>query len=413
MRHQKEQNLQRAIYIFTIVVCLTAIASGLSSTTYSNYFKEVFNVTSEQRGFIEIPRESPGILCAVIVSLLAAFSDVTIAVGSQILVMIGLIVMGFMSPTYGVMLLFLFINSLGTHLFMPLNDAISMDLAKEGEVGKTLGHFKSSASLWTMITACVVFVGYRFGLFSFADRILKPFVIAAVLSAVAALLLIYLKKIMPEGSGHNKPKSKFIVRKQYTPYYLTLVAYGCQKRIKLVFGPWIVIELLGRGADTVALLAIVTSFLGTFFSKYLGRMLDKKGLKFTMIFEGLYLLVIAAALGVAAGALEKGYLEKDGWMIFIVYGIYILAYLLEQFNMVHAYMMRRLAIDPSEVTESLSVGLSIDHVLAITVSSIFGVIWARFGAEYVFFICAATALVQVGVGIYMGKRMSENERAAG
>ena len=98
-------------------------------------------------------------------------------------------------------------------------------------------------------------------------------------------------------------------------------------------------------------------------------------------------------------------------MVFIVYIIYILAYLLEQFNMVHAYMMRRLAVDPSEVTESLSVGLSLDHVLAITVSSAFGVIWARFGAEYVFFICAATALIQVGVGIYMGKRMGENERA--
>lgn len=405
MAHQNEHQIKKAIYVFTIVVCLSAIAAGLSSTTYSNYFKEVFNVTSEQRGFIEIPRESPGILCAVIVSVLAAFSDVTIAAVSQVLVLIGLIVMGFMSPSYGVMLLFLFINSLGTHLFMPLNDAISMDLAREGEVGKTLGHFKSSASMSTMVTACVVFVGYRFGIFSFADKILKPFVIAAVLSAVAAVLLVYLRKIMPESSGHEKPKSKFIMRKQYMPYYLTLIAYGCQKRIKLVFGPWIVIELMGKGADTVALLAIVTSFLGTFFSRHLGRMLDKKGLKFTMIFEGLYLLIVSAALGIAAGALERGLLGKDGWMTFIVYAIYILAYLLEQFNMVHAYMMRRLAIDPSEVTESLSVGLSLDHVLAITVSSVFGVIWARFGAEYVFFICAATALVQVGVGIYMGKRM--------
>ncbi|MGN0203481.1 MAG: MFS transporter [Coprococcus sp.] len=405
MEDQKKKQLQQAIFIFTIVVCLTAIATGLGSTTFSNYFKEVYNVTSEQRGFIEIPRESPGILCAVIVSLLAGFSDVTIGAVSQILVMAGLLVMGVFSPSYGMMLIFLFIQSLGMHLFMPLNDAISMDLAKEGEVGKTLGHFKSSASMSTMVTAFVVFAGYRFGFFSFGDKILKPFVIAAVLSVVAAVLLIYLKKIMPESSGKTKPKSKFIMRKQYMPYYLTLVAYGCQKRIKLVFGPWIVIELMGKGADTVAMLGILTSFIGAFFSKRLGKMLDEKGLKYTMVFEGIYMMVVAAALGVAAGALEKGILGKDGWMVFIVYAIYILAYLLEQFNMVHAFMMRKLAVDPSEVTESLSIGLSIDHVLAITVSSIFGVIWARFGAEYVFFICAATALVQMGVGIYMGKRM--------
>ena len=59
------------------------------------------------------------------------------------------------------------------------------------------------------------------------------------------------------------------------PYYLTLVAYGCQKRIKLVFGPWIIFELMGKGADTVALLGIVTSFIGAFFSKYLGKLLDE------------------------------------------------------------------------------------------------------------------------------------------
>ena len=141
MEDQKKKQLQQAIFIFTIVVCLTAIATGLGSTTFSNYFKEVYDVTSEQRGFIEIPRESPGILCAVIVSLLAGFSDVTIGAVSQILVMVGLLVMGVFSPSYGMMLIFLFIQSLGMHLFMPLNDAISMDLAKEGEVGKTLGHF--------------------------------------------------------------------------------------------------------------------------------------------------------------------------------------------------------------------------------------------------------------------------------
>ena len=59
-----EKRIKRAIQIFAIIVCLTAITTGLTSTTYSNYFKEVFQVTSEQRGFIEFPRESPGILCA-------------------------------------------------------------------------------------------------------------------------------------------------------------------------------------------------------------------------------------------------------------------------------------------------------------------------------------------------------------
>ena len=138
--NNKKRQLQRAVFVFTLVVCLSAIAGGLGSATFSNYFKEVYHVDSAQRGFLEIPRESPGVLCALIISALAGFSDIGIAAVSQVLVMVGLMVMGAFSPSYGMMMIFLFIQSLGMHLFMPLNDAISMDLAREGEVGKTLGN---------------------------------------------------------------------------------------------------------------------------------------------------------------------------------------------------------------------------------------------------------------------------------
>ena len=178
--NNKKRQLQRAVFVFTLVVCLSAIAGGLGSATFSNYFKEVYHVDSAQRGFLEIPRESPGVLCALIISALAGFSDIGIAAVSQVLVMVGLMVMGAFSPSYGMMMIFLFIQSLGMHLFMPLNDAISMDLAREGEVGKTLGNFKSKANMCTMVTAFVIFAGYRWGFFSFEDKILKPFVIAAI-----------------------------------------------------------------------------------------------------------------------------------------------------------------------------------------------------------------------------------------
>lgn len=44
------------------ILCLS-LAVGLSSGVFSNYFKEVFAVDSVQRGLLEIPRETPGILC--------------------------------------------------------------------------------------------------------------------------------------------------------------------------------------------------------------------------------------------------------------------------------------------------------------------------------------------------------------
>ena len=158
-----EQNRQRAAYLFIAVLALTALANGLGSNIFSNYFNEVFHIDEVQRGFIEIPRESPGILCMVLVAALGFLGNLWMAVASQVLVLAGLVVMGWMSPDYGTMLVFLFINSLGMHFFMPLNDAISMDLAEKGKVGETLGKFKGAATLFSMAAAVMVFFGFRTG----------------------------------------------------------------------------------------------------------------------------------------------------------------------------------------------------------------------------------------------------------
>ena len=43
------------------------------------------------------------------------------------------------------------------------------------------------------------------------------------------------------------------------------------------------------------------------------------------------------------------------------------------------------------------------------VSAVLGVIWEKFGAEYVFFLTAATSLMQIGVGLYMGRQLAKQE----
>lgn len=73
-------------------------------------------------------------------------------------------------------------------------------------------------------------------------------------------------------------------------------------------------------------------------------------------------------------------------------------------------MMRKLAIGSvgSHQCQSVS-GTESDHILAITVSAVLGVIWEKFGAEYVFFLTAATSLMQIGVGLYMGRQLAKQE----
>ena len=388
-----QQNRQRTVRLFVVVLALTALANGLGNTIFSNYFNEVFHIDSVQRGFIEVPRESPGILCMVLVAALGFLGNLWMSVAAQVLVLIGFMVLGWMSPGYGTMLVFLFIHSLGMHFFMPLNDAISMDLAEKGKVGTTLGRFKGVNTLFSMVAAVLVFVGFRTGFFSFQSKTVLPFAIGAAATAGAVVLLALMA--MSSGQRDAVKSHRLLFRKRYMPYYMVTLAYGCQKRIKIVFAPWVVINLLGRGADTVALLTIVVHLAGTWLAPVIGKMLDRLGVKRMLWVEAVYIAVSFSVMGLLAGMLAGGSFGLSDPLTWLVFGAYVLCVLFEQFNMVHSYMMRAIALDPSEVTRTLSVGLSVDHVMAIVASPIMGLIWNAWGVQYVFWLAALSALFQV------------------
>ncbi len=75
--------------------------------------------------------------------------------------------------------------------------------------------------------------------------------------------------------------------------------------------------------------------------------------------------------------------------------------LTDHFNTVHTVMMKQLSLRPEDVMGNLSLGLSVDHVLAVTVSGGFGVIWKVWGPQYVFLLAAACSAVHLAVAGYL------------
>lgn len=396
---------EKAIQAFLLATVCYSIAYGLSSNIYTNYFKEAYQADSFLRGLIEIPREAPGILTLFLISGLGFLGNVQLAVIAHVLTTVGLVVMGFLSPSLAVMLTFLFINSTGTHMLLTLNDALSMSLADKGKTGTMLGKVKGISTFCSLLTAVAVFFGFRSGWFSFTTPVILPFAIAAVASVGAVLAMTWMKRLHPDGG--TVKKFHLLLRREYIPYYGITFAYGCQKRIRLVFGPWVIAELLYMGADVLALLTIATHFIGTAFSPWIGRMLDRLGVRKMLLLEAGYIAVTAGLLGTAAQLLYNGF-HGNALMVF-TFVAYVLCNLLDPFNMVHSYLMRYLALDPSEVTESLSAGLAVDHVVAILISPVFGFIWLNWGPGYVFFIVALFSLCQVAVSLWLRGKTAATE----
>lgn len=109
----KSWKLRKDLVLFFILIAAVAFGNGLSDSIYANYYKDVYQINATQRAFIEFPRELPGLLCVVIVGLLSIFGDIKISLLAQILALIGVTILGLFTPSFGVMLIFLFLNSLG------------------------------------------------------------------------------------------------------------------------------------------------------------------------------------------------------------------------------------------------------------------------------------------------------------
>lgn len=399
--------VRREIKVYILVLALTAFGLGFSNDIISNYFKDAYQVSAFQRGIIEIPREMPGVLAVLIISFLSMFSDIRIGMLAQFLSLAGMLVLGLFTPAFGLMLLFIFINSVGMHLFFPLQDSIGLALIRGGRTGRWMGRFKGIYTAFQMGAAIVVFLGFRFGLFSFETQQKWPFLLAGLSALLVLLLLGYLQRLV-HLPGAKAVKNHLVLRRDYRYYYILTVMYGVQKQIMMVYGPWVLIDLLSKKADTIAMLSICGGAIGIGFIPALGRWMDRFGIKAMLYADALSFIAVYILYGIFAAGYAEGWLARSGWAVLPAYLIFILDRMSTQVGLVRTVYLQAIAVKPSEITPSLSIGQSLDHIVSIVCATLGGVIWGAWGPQYIFFLAAALSLVN----LYVAYRVKLPDKAA-
>jgi MFS family permease len=394
----KSTKIATGVKIFIIVSALAGLSMGLSDAILANYFKDAYEVTPQQRGFIEFPRELPGIIALLVIAALSSLKNVKTAIITQMLAVAGLVVLGLLRPTFAVMLVFLFVYSLGVHMYMPLRDSIGLSIAKARGTGtgRTMGYFHSAGMAATMFAGILVFFGFRYGWFSFETPVAVFLISAAAFMLVGAFLAV-LRKKEPVVETDAPVNAKFVFRKEYIRYYVICALFGGRKQIMIVYSPWVLIELLGFKADTMSILAVIGALIGIFFLPVVGKWIDRFGVRKIMMVEAFAFIIIYIAYGLLSRWVSGSVVNPGGILMILVYLLNIIDRMTGQFGMDRAIYMRQIAVTPEDVTPSLSLGMSIDHVLAIMGATVCGAIWAHYGPEYVFAVAGGLSLINLFV----------------
>lgn len=436
MNHLTGNKHRQALSIYLVILAMAALGAGLSDNILSNYFKDAYQVTAFQRGLIEIPREAPGVIGIFIVTALIALGDIRIAAIAQALMIVGLLFLGFLTPPYAIMLVFIFIHSLGGHIWYPLQDSIGMQLIRDDrQAGKTVGNYKAISTAFGMLASLIVFFGFRYNLFSFMTPVKYVFLLSAAIFFVAFLLLIWLRRLQtsqpePQEADEENPqpetgetiplpvqpalqrtsrtgRMKFIFRWEYKYYYILAIVFGVQKQIMFVFAPWVLIELLNKKADSLAMLHIIASLIGIFFIPTLGRLLDRFGIRKMLYADALSFIVVYLLYGFFSAGFDTGFLARAGLPVIFVSALFIIDRMSMQMGMIRSLYLRNIALRPSDIGPTLTMGQSMDHIVSILCATLGGIVWSAWGPQYVFFLAALFS----GVNFVVARIANINETA--
>lgn len=370
--------LPRDLQLFLAAMVVFGFSQSIVDATFNNYLNETFAISDFQRGFLELPRELPGFLVVFVSAVLFFLCSRRLAALANLLCALGILFVGIYSPSFSVMLIWLFIFSIGQHLFIPTNQSIGMELAQDGKTGRRLGQLSGIANMSTIIGSFAVLIGFKYCHLDFKIS----YIIASLGFLTVALLIFLMQK--------NKPlpaKTKFKLKKEYGLFYWLNILYGTRKQIFLTFAPWVLVTVFKQKTHIVATLLMIGGIIGIFFKPLLGRAIDRFGERFILTTEAVILIFICLGYGFSNN------IFPETTAMYIAFFCYVIDQLLMSVSMARATYLQKIAVKPEDVNQTLTMGVTIDHAFSITVALSGGFIWIKWGYQYVFLLGMIIAVI--------------------
>jgi predicted MFS family arabinose efflux permease len=381
-------NERRLIIIFSLALICFAFGSAINSSIFNNYLVDEFDFSAEQRGGLEIPRELPGLLVTFTIALFFFVSELRLLSLACAVAALGLFGLGEWTPNGSAMIWWVFLGSMGIHVQMVLIERVSLEVGLGAGTGHRLGRMNGLRSLGMIVGAL------------FIALLSKPlhlqynqmFIIGGMAMMIGAALYFFLSN--QTGNKHVK-RSAFVFKKRYMRYFVLSGLFGIRKQIFITFAPWFLVRILALRPEHIARILMVSAALGIIVKPWLGKMIDVWGERRVLVIDGMVIAFLCL------GYVVFPMIFSGSILVMACAFFFILDELLFTLRTARTTWLAKIAEIPEDVTGAMSLSVSLDHVLSMSVSLIAGFIWIRFGYQMVFVLCTLVAVTMsiVSAGI--------------
>jgi predicted MFS family arabinose efflux permease len=352
---QEEATLRRDWAIFTALTFLFSFGFAIYSGPFQNFLRDSLHAQPLDLGRIESLREVPGLLAALMAGTLVAHAETRLASFGLIVGAIGIAASGF-CKTIPVLIAITVFWSVGFHLWVTVQTAITLALAKGKEGGRHLGRMGAVGAAATILGLGVVWVLSQLWPQNYA----LYFAIGAVAIFAAGIL-----GGMLSPHAHGGKRDRIVFRREYGLYYLLTFLEGCRRQIFSIFASFALILHYGISVQSMLLIQFVNSIMIAATAPRIGKMVDRLGERGPLSFYAIGLIVVF--LGYAT-------FESAGALI----ALFLLDNVLFTFGVGFSTYLHRI-VRPGELTPSLAMGTTMNHIAAVTVPFFGALLWKESG----------------------------------
>jgi len=182
--------------------------------------------------------------------------------------------------------------------------------------------------------------------------------------------------------GTEKRRRRVVFRREYWLYYLLTFLMGSRRHIFTTFAIFLLVQVHGIDVRMTATLFLANNLINTYSSAQLGRLVARFGERrvLTVNFVGL--------IGVFLGYAYVPYLP-------VLFVLFILDNIFFGFNLAVDSYFQKIARGPEEITSNVSLAQTINHVSALVVPVLGGILWAHIAPAATFLAGVAIAVVSL------------------
>ncbi len=344
----KQDHMYRYLVVLTI-----ASMTGLQTwrTLFNNFSVEMAHLQGNQVGIIQGVREIPGFLALLAIFVIRLMPEHRLSALSIFFLGFGVAITGFFPSFSGIMLTTL-VMSFGFHYYETTNQSLTLQYFDVQTAPWVFGKQRSYGSVANIVVGIIILM---------VTAWLAYWQIYLMMGLVLITVSFWAFTQKPSRKHLIVQHKKMIFRKKYGLYYFLTFMAGARRQVFVAFAVFLLVKKFDFSVQTITALFVLNNIINFFLSPLIGKAIIRFGERKVLSLEYGSLIFIFSAYA----------FTKTGWMVAV---LYIFDHIFFNFSIAIRTYFQKVG-DTKDIAPSMAVGFTINHIAAVVIPAIGGLIW--------------------------------------